>query len=109
MPKILKVSSSIVAFAAILTLVLLPSCGGGASTPSATEQPSAPKTFQNGDLMVGGKKGEMWFQTGSGEKAFNGATFYFARDFYRGYAPVIKMVDGQELHGVINLKGEEVI
>jgi hypothetical protein len=109
MTKILKRSTFIFACAVSFCMALLPSCGGGASKPAETEQSTAPKSYQNGDLMVGGKKGEMWFQTYSGEKAFNGATFHFARDFYRGYAPVIKMVDGKELHGVINLKGEEVI
>ena len=97
------------ALVAILNLAFFAGCGGGASSPAAAEQPTGPKTYQNGDLMVGGHKGEMWFQTTSGEKVFNGATFYFARDFYQGYAPVIKMVDGKELHGVINMKGEEVI
>ncbi|MBL0015148.1 MAG: WG repeat-containing protein [Bacteroidetes bacterium] len=109
MTKILKRSSFIFACAVSFCMALLPSCSGGASKPAETEQSTAPKSYQNGDLMVGGKKGEMWFQTYSGEKAFNGATFHFARDFYRGYAPVIKMVDGKELHGIINLKGEEVI
>ncbi|MFN8395869.1 MAG: WG repeat-containing protein [Bacteroidia bacterium] len=97
--------------AIILPLLLLMGCGGGASSTDkgADSTATAPKVYGNGDLHVVGHKGDMHFETYGGEKAFNGAKFHFARDFFMGYAPVSKMVNGKELHGILNLKGEEAI
>lgn len=96
--------------ALLLPLAALMGCGGGASGGDTRADSTATvKTYGNGDLHVVGQKGDMHFETYGGEKAFNGATFHFARDFFMGYAPVAKMVGGKELHGVLNLKGEEAI
>lgn len=98
------------AFALILPMLGLISCGAGNGKTATTEvEPATPVVYHNGDLLVAGTKGEMYFKAMDGKKAFDGATFYFARDFFMGYAPVTKMVDGKELHGMLNLKGEEAI
>jgi hypothetical protein len=91
-----------------LGMTLFVGCGN-TSSEDKTPKANTPKVYVNGDLHVVGKKGDMHFETYGGEKAFGAESFFFARDFYRGYASVVKLVDGVELHGVINLKGEKVI
>lgn len=104
--KTLRVSFAVIP---MLSMLALTGCGGASQTPSNTDTTATVVTYHDGDLHVVGQKGNMHFETYDGKQAFNGATFYFARDFYMGYAPVTKMVDGKELHGMLNLQGEEAI
>ncbi len=58
---------------------------------------------------VGTRDGNRFFEDNTGVKLFNGATFYNASDFSGNYCVVSKMVNGKELHGIINSKGKVVV
>ena len=60
-------------------------------------------------VRAGTSNGNRYFEDKNGKKLFNGAVFYNAFLFSRGYCIVSKKTGDKELYGVINAKGETVI
>lgn len=58
---------------------------------------------------AGSQDGNIYFVDESNKTLFNGAKFYNAHEFKRGYCIVSKLVDGKELRGVIDSTGKEVV
>ncbi|MEO6303409.1 MAG: WG repeat-containing protein [Bacteroidia bacterium] len=93
-------------------LFILNSCGNSSKQNAAETTTVAPEKKEIDWVnikRVGTPNGNRFFEDNTGAKLFNGATFYNASDFSGNYCVVSKMVNGKELHGVINSKGTIVV
>ncbi len=95
----------------VLPIVVLQSCGSSAKKEEAKTETPVEQTITLPDLIKtsGTPNGGRYFEY-EGKKLFNGAVFHNAQTFSaKGKCIVSKMVDGKQLFGVINSKGETVI
>lgn len=95
---------------ALLAATILWGCGGSGTTAPIVETPEVPAPVEKIEISrVGESNGNRYFTDQHGNKLFGGKTYYNAHTFWKGFCIVSQMVDGKELRGVINAKGEEVV
>jgi len=97
-------------------LSLCVACGSGKDSQSLDPEPAVQaaanitEPFWRSIKRAGTSNGGRFFTDASGNKLFNGATFYNAHEFRNGYCVVSQMgSDGKEKRGIINEKGEQVL
>lgn len=95
----------------VLPIVVLQSCGSSSKKEEAKTETPVEQTIALPDMIKtsGTPNGNRFFEY-QGKKLFNGATYHNAQTFSaKGKCIVSKMVDGKELFGVINSKGQTLI
>lgn len=91
-------------------IVMFAGCGGETTTQPPTETATQPAPVEKIEIKRAGEmNGNRFFTDQHGNKLFGGKTWYNTHTFWKGYSVVSQMVDGKELRGVINEKGEEII
>lgn len=107
-----KLVNRFYSFASFFLLALLfTGCGGSSNPQTEVANKPEPKPLRASDIDIKGEAdGNRYFINRiTRDTLFGGRRYYNVYSFKDGYCVVTQMVNGKELSGVINLKGEEVV